>query len=105
MRIYTYLSSKIKFVLVIPAGILQGIFFDVDRPMYLNYGVIGSIIGHELSHGFGDMGSKFDKDGYENIIWTNKTEENFREKMKCIIEEAENFEVDEDFNVILTRSP
>lgn len=49
---YNSLENSIKF----PAGILQGVFFDKSRPNYLNYGAIGYIIGHEITHGFDDRG-------------------------------------------------
>lgn len=49
---YNSLENSIKF----PAGILQGVFFDKNRPNYLNYGAIGYIIGHEITHGFDDRG-------------------------------------------------
>ena len=47
----------------IPAGILDDIFYDFENPKYLNYGAIGSIIGHEMSHGFDRDGRYFDKTG------------------------------------------
>ncbi|KAF2884572.1 hypothetical protein ILUMI_21611 [Ignelater luminosus] len=81
--------------IILPAGILQGIFYDAERPMYLNYGAIGSIIGHEITHGFCKDGSKLDKDGEDGSIWTEDTEEAYDEHTECMIKDAEDFDVED----------
>lgn len=82
-------------ILVLPAGILQGIFYDAERPMYLNYGAIGSIIGHEMTHGFSKDGSKLDKYGEEGSIWSEDTEKAYDEHVECMIKNAEDFDVED----------
>ncbi|XP_031357059.1 neprilysin-2-like isoform X2 [Photinus pyralis] len=77
----------------LPAGILQDVYFDKDRPQYLNYGGIGFIIGHEITHGFDDQGRQIDKDGLLRDWWTKDTANTFISKSKCIIEQYSNFTV------------
>ena len=60
-----------------PAGILQYPFFDMDADDAFNYGAIGSVIGHEMTHGFDDQGRQFDKDGNLRDWWGAKDGENF----------------------------
>lgn len=73
--------------IMVPAGILQGTYFHKDRPRYMNFAAIGSVIGHEITHGFDDTGKQFDKDGIFTDWWDHKTEELFMEKTQCIIDQ------------------
>jgi predicted metalloendopeptidase len=65
--------------IVFPAAILQSPFFDADAPAPLNYGGIGAVIGHEISHAFDDQGSQYDGDGNLNNWWTEDDEKTFKE--------------------------
>ena len=71
--------SPTKNEIVFPAAILQSPFFDADAPDPLNYGGIGAVIGHEISHAFDDQGSQYDGDGNLNNWWTEDDEETFKE--------------------------
>ncbi|CAF0711916.1 unnamed protein product [Brachionus calyciflorus] len=89
---YNPQSNQICF----PAGILQAPFYDSKSPNYLNYGGIGAVIGHEITHGFDDRGRKFDKDGIfhsddSGSLWSNKAVENYKNKAQCIIDQYSNF--------------
>ncbi|CAF0728323.1 unnamed protein product [Adineta steineri] len=86
---YTPSKNQITF----PAGILQMPFFDKDAPKYLNYGGIGVVIGHEITHGFDDSGRQFDKDGNRIPWWTHETIEKFIERKTCIVDQYSNFTV------------
>jgi len=73
--------------IVFPAGIMQVPFFDPKADDAYNYGVMGSIIGHELTHGFDDQGSQFDADGNLKMWWTETDYKNFTDKTKLIVEQ------------------
>ncbi|XP_014207875.1 neprilysin-2-like [Copidosoma floridanum] len=75
----------------LPAGLLQGAFFNSDRPKYMNYGAIGYAIGHEITHGFDDLGRQFDKNGNLVNWWGEETEKKFLQKAKCIIYQYGNY--------------
>lgn len=76
-----------------PAGILQYPFFDMNADDAFNYGAIGVVIGHEMTHGFDDQGSQFDKDG--NLInwWTEEDRARFEERTKVMEEYFNGIEV------------
>ncbi|XP_054719763.1 neprilysin-2-like [Uloborus diversus] len=88
---YNSIENSIEF----PAGILQGVFFNKDRPNYLNFGAIGFVIGHEITHGFDDRGRQFDKDGNNINWWEPETDSTFRERAQCIVDQYGNYSVDE----------
>jgi len=76
-----------------PAGILQTPYFNKDAPKYLNYGGIGMVIGHEITHGFDDDGRQYDKDGNRIPWWTNNTITEFNKRKQCIIDQYSNYTV------------
>lgn len=84
---YNPTTNEIAF----PAGIMQVPFFDYNADDAFNYGVMGSIIGHELTHGFDDQGSQFDADGNLKMWWTEEDYKNFKEKKKLIIAQFNAF--------------
>lgn len=76
-----------------PAGILNSPFFSSSRPMSVNFGGIGVVMGHEITHGFDDQGAKYDKTGVLKPWWTQETFTKFQEKTDCIREQYSQFEV------------
>ncbi|XP_026683285.1 neprilysin-2-like [Diaphorina citri] len=87
--------SSIENSITFPAGILQGSFFSNDRPKYMNFGAIGFVIGHEITHGFDDQGRQFDKNGNLVDWWQEDTKRSYIEKARCIIEQYGNYSVPE----------
>ncbi|GAB0091434.1 Neprilysin-1 [Sergentomyia squamirostris] len=81
--------------IVFPAGILQPLFYSQNFPKSLNYGGIGVVIGHEITHGFDDKGRQFDKDGNMMQWWNNATIQSFRERAQCIIDQYSKYKIDE----------
>ncbi|CAH0555807.1 unnamed protein product [Brassicogethes aeneus] len=81
--------------IVFPAGILQPLFYSQHFPKSLNYGGIGVVIGHEITHGFDDKGRQFDKDGNMMQWWNNATIKAFRERTQCIINQYSRYKIDE----------
>ncbi|XP_078040555.1 M13 family metallopeptidase neprilysin 2 isoform X2 [Augochlora pura] len=88
---YSSIENSIQY----PAGILQGAFFNKDRPKYMNYGAIGFVIGHEITHGFDDQGRQFDKVGNLVDWWQPETKENYLERAECIIHQYGNYTVED----------
>lgn len=76
-----------------PAAILQAPFFDPEADDAVNYGAIGCVIGHEMSHGFDDQGCQFDKNGNQNNWWTASDKANYDKRTKVLEEYFSNYEV------------
>jgi endothelin-converting enzyme (EC 3.4.24.71). Metallo peptidase. MEROPS family M13 len=72
--------------IVFPAGILQPPFFDVTMDDAVNYGAIGAVISHEITHGYDDQGSTFDENGNLKNWWTEKDKKEFTKKAQAVID-------------------
>lgn len=81
-----------------PAGILQPPFYDPNADDAYNYGGIGTVIGHEMTHGFDDEGAKFDAEGNLRDWWTPADLRNFRERAACIARQYDEFVVEPGLN-------
>lgn len=79
--------------IVFPAGILQYPFFHADADDAFNYGAIGAVIGHEISHGFDDSGSQYDKDGTLRNWWTEEDLTKFKARAKKLQEQFDAYTV------------
>jgi endothelin-converting enzyme/putative endopeptidase len=82
-----------------PAGILQPAFYDRSASDATNYGHIGAIVGHELTHGFDDEGRKFDAQGNLKDWWTADDAKRFVERTDCLVNEYGNFVAVDDLHV------
>ena len=76
-----------------PAGILQPPFFDMNADDAFNYGAIGVVIGHEMTHGFDDQGRQYDKDGNLREWWTADDAERFKQRAQVMVDFFNNIEV------------
>lgn len=92
---YSPLENNINF----PAGILQPPFYSANRDEAVNFGAIGAVIGHELTHGFDDQGRQFDADGNLHDWWTKQDEEAFKQRADCISNEYEGFKPTADVHL------
>jgi predicted metalloendopeptidase len=77
--------------IVFPAVILQPPFFDADADDAVNYGAIGAVIGHEISHGFDDQGAQYDGDGNLRDWWTKADHKNFAAKTKMLVKQYNGY--------------
>ncbi len=79
--------------IVFPAGILQPPFFDAEADDALNYGAMGAVIGHEMTHGFDDQGAKFGSTGNLANWWSDADLKAFQQRAQCVIDQFNGFEV------------
>ncbi|MBZ5533611.1 MAG: M13 family metallopeptidase [Acidobacteriia bacterium] len=80
--------------IVFPAGILQPPSFSVENADAVNYGGIGVVIGHEISHGFDDSGAQFDAQGRLNNWWTPDDLKHFEERTACVVKQFEGYYIE-----------
>ena len=85
--------------IVFPAAILQPPFFDLEADDAVNYGAIGAVIGHEIGHGFDDMGSTFDGDGVMRNWWTDEDRAAFEERTGKLVEQYNAFQPFDDLSI------
>lgn len=78
--------------IVFPAGILQPPFFTMEADDAVNYGAIGAVIGHEISHGFDDQGCQFDGEGNLRNWWTDADHEAFRNRTQILVDQYAQYE-------------
>jgi putative endopeptidase len=77
--------------IVFPAGILQPPAFNMQATDAVNYGAIGVVIGHEISHGFDDQGAQYDAQGRLKNWWTDEDLKKFRERTQCVVDQFEGY--------------
>jgi predicted metalloendopeptidase len=83
---------------VFPAGILQPPFFDAAADDAVNYGGIGAVIGHEMTHGFDDAGRKFDAQGNQHEWWTPEDLKNYEARARCVEKQFDAYVVEGDLH-------
>ncbi|XP_047191448.1 endothelin-converting enzyme 2b isoform X1 [Scophthalmus maximus] len=86
-----YMSTKNG--IVFPAGILQAPFYAHDHPKALNFGGIGVVMGHELTHAFDDQGREYNKEGNLRPWWQNSSVEAFRQRTECMVDQYNRYTV------------
>ncbi|MCD6233808.1 MAG: M13 family metallopeptidase [Candidatus Marinimicrobia bacterium] len=92
---YNPLGNEVVF----PAGILQPPFFNLYADDPINYGAIGVVIGHEMTHGFDNHGRQYDENGMLNDWWTAEDAEQFDERTKKLVEQYDNYVVIDTFRI------
>ena len=85
--------------IVFPAGILQPPFFNANADDPINYGAIGAVIGHEITHGFDDSGSQYDAEGNLKSWWTPEDRKRFEEKADCVANQFSSYQIQEGLNI------
>jgi putative endopeptidase len=92
-----YNSSSMNEI-VFPAGIMQPPFYDPKADDAVNYGGMGAVIGHEITHGFDDHGSQFDGKGNLKNWWSDQDLKNFKERAGCVSDQFDSYVVDGDLH-------
>ena len=77
--------------IVFPAGILQNPLYNLNNPPAVNYGALGSILGHEIIHAFDQVGAGYNGLGIKEVWWTGQTADAFKTESKCVIDSYNNY--------------
>jgi putative endopeptidase len=85
--------------IVFPAGIMQPVFFNPDADDAVNYGSMGAVIGHELTHGFDDQGAQYDADGNLKNWWTKEDMDRFKAKTDVLVKQFDSYVAIDDVHV------
>ncbi|HZX96329.1 MAG TPA: M13 family metallopeptidase [Myxococcales bacterium] len=85
--------------MVFPAGIMQSPFFKPDAPERVNYGGLGMVMGHELTHGFDDEGRQFDGNGNLHEWWSKPVNDAFKERAECVAKQYDGYAAVEDVHL------
>ncbi len=85
--------------IVFPAGILQPPFFNANADDAINYGAIGAVIGHEITHGFDDSGSQYDAEGNLKSWWTPEDRKLFEERAACVSDQFSGYQIQDNLNI------
>ena len=85
--------------MVFPAGIMQPPFFKTGAPLKTNYGGLGMVMGHELTHGFDDQGRQFDGDGNLHEWWTPSVADKFKERAACVAKQYDGYVTVDDVHL------
>ncbi|XP_018016962.2 neprilysin-1 [Hyalella azteca] len=80
--------------IILPMGILREPFYNPDYPMYLNYGSLGVVIGHELVHGFDNHGKRYDAHGNVSQWWSDAMAEHFTERAACFVDQYSQYPIE-----------
>ncbi len=91
--------SPTKNEITFPAGILQSPFFEFNADDAVNYGAIGSVIGHEMTHGFDDQGRQYDADGSLHDWWTKADADKFKSRADKVVEQFNGYTVNDTIHV------
>ena len=89
----TFPRSVLCYAAVFPAAILQPPFFNPNADDAVNYGAIGAVTGHEMTHGFDDKGRKFNWEGNMKDWWSKEDGEEYEKRVEVMVEQASEFEV------------
>lgn len=95
-EVNAYYSSSFN-EMVMPSGILQPPFHDISRPMSMNFGAMGMVMGHEMTHGFDNHGREFDKDGNMRAWWGNSSVAAYENQTDCMVDQYSSYKIGDSY--------